>query len=241
MMIRKHTQLILCFVLLVASTIGLPSCIESPNQAPVIRDIIYAREVPTSFETLLKCTLDEKEDGPLRFKWFSDNGTVKGDGNSIIWAAPPVPGTYNVGVRVTDIKGAEATRTVSVKVVPFKNTIIDINPAVSLHVPIWGNDVIGGKLLIYSPAIVEIECQSPLAVFGKNTYRWACNGGKIQGTGVKDGTASKVGWLSPGTIGRYTVMVTMSDALGNTHVACAYINVTSPGCGCNSSTEVCGE
>jgi hypothetical protein len=237
---RRYIQLILCFVMLMASALGLPSCTQFPNQALVIRDIIYAREVPTSFETLLKCTVDEKVDGSLRFKWFSDNGTVKGDDNSIIWAAPSVPGTYNVGVRVTDIKGAEAIRTVSIKVVPFKNTIIDINPAISLQVPIWGNDVVGGKLLINSPAIVEIECQSPLAAFGKNTYTWSCNGGKIQGPGLKDGTASKIGWLSPGTIGRYTVTVTVSDALGNEHVACAYINVTNPGCGC-SSNAVCGE
>jgi hypothetical protein len=236
---RQYTQLSWFFILLVTSTLALSSCTESPNQASVIRDIIYAREVPTSFDTILKCTVDEKGDGALRFKWFSDNGTVKGDGNSIIWAAPPVPGTYNIGVTVTGIKGGEATRTVIVKVVPFKNTLIDVNPAVSLQVPIWGNDVIGGKLLIYSPAIVEIECQSPLAVFGKNKYAWSCNGGKIQGTGVKDGTASKIGWLSPGVPGRYTVMVTISDALGNTHAACTYINVINPAC-CGSNT-VCGE
>ncbi|MCX6005655.1 MAG: hypothetical protein NTZ34_00105 [Chloroflexi bacterium] len=240
-MIRKHTHLTLCFILFVISAFGLPSCTTFPNQDLVIRDIIYAREVPTSFETLLKCAVDEKVDGPLQYKWFSDNGTIKGDGNSIIWAAPSVPGTYSIGVRVTGVKGAEATRTVSVKVVPFKNTIIDINPAISLQVPIWGDDVTGGKLLIVSPAIVEVECQSQLAVFGKNTYKWSCNGGKIQGVGIKDGTASKIGWVSPGTVGRYTVTVTVSDALGNEHAACAYINVTSPGCGCNSSTAVCGE
>ncbi|MCX6006153.1 MAG: hypothetical protein NTZ34_02690 [Chloroflexi bacterium] len=217
----------------------MPSCTEFPNQAPVITDIIYAREVPTSFETILKCTVDEKGDGSLQYKWFSDNGTIKGDSNTIIWAAPSVPGTYNVGVRVTDIKGGDTTRMVSVKVVPFKNTIIDVNPAIALQVPIWGNDVTGGKLLIYSPAIVEIECQSPLAVFGKNTYTWSCNGGKIQGAGVKDGTAAKIGWLSPGTIGRYTVTVTVSDILGNEHAACAYINVTNPAC-CGGNA-VCGE
>ncbi|RPJ64145.1 MAG: hypothetical protein EHM12_00505 [Dehalococcoidia bacterium] len=240
-MIRKHTLLTICFILFVVSAFGLPSCAQSPNQTPVIRDIIYAREVPTSFETLLKCTVYEKVDGPLQYKWSSDNGTIRGDGNSVTWAAPSVPGTYNIGVRVTGVNGAEATRMVSVKVVPFQNTIIDINPAISLQVPVWGNDVVGGKLLILSPAIVEVECRSPLDVFGKNTYKWSCNGGKIQGDGVKDGTASRIGWMSPGTMGRYTVSVTISDALGNEHAACAYINVTNAGCGCNSSTEICGE
>jgi hypothetical protein len=230
--------LTLCFIVFLI-ILPILSCAQLPKQTLVIRDIIYAREVPTSFETLLKCTVYENTDGSLQYKWFSDNGTIKGDGNSITWAAPSVPGTYNIGVRVTNVKDAEATRTVSVKVVPFQNTIIDINPAISLQVPIWGSDVTGGKLLIYSPAIAEIECQSPLAVFGKNTYKWACNGGKIQGVGIKDGTASKIGWVSPGTVGRYTVSVTVSDALGNEHAACAYINVTSPGC-CGGN-EVCGE
>jgi len=238
-MIRKHTHLTICFILFVISTFVLPSCTALPNQVPVIRDITCAHEVPTSFETLVKCTVDEKLGGPLQYKWSSDNGTIKGDGNSITWAAPSVPGTYNIGVRVTDIKGAEATRTVSVKVVPFLNTIIDINPAISLQVPIWDNGVTVGKLLIIPPAVVEVECKSPLDVFGKNKYTWSCNGGKIQGTGFKDGTASKIGWMSPGTVGRYTVTVTVSDALGNEHTACAYINVTSSGC-CGGNA-VCGE
>lgn len=234
-------QFTLSVIIPVLILVSSAACTGSVGGSPVIRDIIYAREVPTSFETLLKCNVDAKGNSPLKFKWFSDNGTIKGDGNSIMWAAPSVPGTYNIGVRVIDIKGTEAMRTVSVEVVPFKNTVIDINPAISLQVPIWGNNVTGGKLLIYSPAIVEVECQSPLEVFGKNKYMWSCNGGKIQGAGVKDGTASKIGWLSPGTIGRYTVTVTVSDALGNEHTACAYINVTNSGCGCNSGTEVCGE
>jgi len=88
---RQYAQLILRFVLLVASALGLSSCTEFPNQAPVIRDIIYAREVPTSFDTILKCTFDEKGDVALRFKWFSDNGTIKGDGNitSFSWYGGP--------------------------------------------------------------------------------------------------------------------------------------------------------
>ncbi len=86
------------------------SCSAFQNQRPVIKDIIYAREVPASFETLLICRADDGGSGHLRFKWVADNGTVKGDGESITWVAPAIPGTYNVGVKVPTQMAAETTR-----------------------------------------------------------------------------------------------------------------------------------
>jgi hypothetical protein len=97
----------------------------------------------------------------------------------------------------------------------------------------------GEKLVINPLTTAEIECRSPLVIFGEHKYTWYCNGGRIMGPSVKDGKASKIGWAPPGVPGKYTVMVTIYDALGNTHVACTYINVIYPNC-CGGGT-VCGE
>ncbi|MCX6002607.1 MAG: hypothetical protein NTY79_08815, partial [Chloroflexi bacterium] len=66
--------------------------------------------------------------------------------------------------------------------------------------------------------------------FQQYKYQWSCNGGKIQGTGVKDGTASRIGWISPGIPGYYTVFAMITDSVGNTSVGCVYFNVVNPAC-----------
>jgi hypothetical protein len=214
--------LILCF-----------SCVSPQNHPPVIRDIIYAREVPASFETLLICKTYDGGSNPLLFKWFSDNGTIQGHygyGESITWVAPATPGMYIVGVKVTDINGMESLRSVNIKVVPFSRTFIDISPDISLQIPIWSNDLIIEQQSVNPATIAEIECQAPLATLNKYKYTWSCNGGKIEGTGVNEGTAFRIGWMPPGVPGCYTVTVIISDDWGNLYAGSVYYNVVNPAC-----------
>jgi hypothetical protein len=46
-------------------------------------------------------------------------------------------------------------------------------------------------------------------------YKWSTTGGKLQGKGIKEGTASSVGWIAPGGAGDYVVSVTATDNKGN--------------------------
>ena len=228
-MLNRNNLLIYWLAILFA-ILPILSCSAFQNQRPVIKDIIYAREVPASFETLLICRTDDGGNNPLRFKWVADNGTIKGDGESITWVAPAIPGTYNVGVKVTDANGTETTDSVNMKVVPFSRTLIDITPDISLQIPIWSNDLIVAQQLVNPLTTAEIECQAPLATLNKYKYTWSCNGGKMEGTGIEDGNASKIGWVPPGVPGCYTVMVTISDDWGNLYAGSVYFNVVNPAC-----------
>jgi hypothetical protein len=231
-MFKKCGQLILCLIVL-SLTLSILSCSLFQNHTPIIRDIIYAREVPTSFETLLICRSDDGGKNPLRFKWFSDNGTIwghYGHGESITWVAPAIPGTYSVGVKVSDARGNETTDSVNVKVVPFSRTLIDISPDISLQFPLQCNDLITEQESVNPLTTAAIECDAPLAALNKYKYTWSCNGDKMQNIGMKDVNASKIDWVVPGIPGYYTVMVTISDDWGNLYAGSVYFNVVNTGC-----------
>ncbi|MCX6001839.1 MAG: hypothetical protein NTY79_04835 [Chloroflexi bacterium] len=52
----------------------------------------------------------------------------------------------------------------------------------------------------------------------------------MQGNNIKDGSASKIGWISPGVPGFYTVTAKISDNWGNLYVGSVYFNVINPAC-----------
>ena len=231
-MLNRNNLLIYWLAVLFA-ILPILSCSAFQNQRPVIKGIICAREVPAAFETLLICRTDDGGNNPLRFKWFSENGTIQGHyghGESITWVAPAIPGTYNVGVKVTDTNGTETTGSVNVKVVPFSRKFIDITPDISLQIPIWSNDLITEQQLVNPATTADIEYQAPLAALHKYKYIWSCNGGKMRNIGMQDVNTSKTDWVAPGIPGCYTVMVTISDDWGNLYAGSVYFNVVNTGC-----------
>ncbi len=175
-MIKKFVGVIICLIFLPVAALNLSGCAEIQGKGEIIKDVICAHEVPASFETPLICSVHETAGSSLRLKWFSDNGTIKGDGKSMIWMAPSVPGTYKIGVNVTDGNGWEDENTVKVQVVPFDNSLIDVSPEISLQMPIWGDKSIGERQLVNPLTTAEIACQAPLSIFQQYKYQWSCNG-----------------------------------------------------------------
>ncbi|MGA9047832.1 MAG: hypothetical protein WB588_02460 [Dehalococcoidia bacterium] len=229
----NRDDLLIHWLAVLFAILPILSCSAFQNQRPVIKDIIYAREVPVSFETLLICTTDDCGNIPLRFKWFSDNGTIKGHyghGESITWVAPAVPGTYNVGVKVTYANGMETTGSVNIKVVAFSRKFIDISPDISLHFPLRCNDLITEQESVNPSTTAAIGCDAPLSAINKYTYTWLCNNNKIMNISVNDMNTSKIDWVVPGIPGYYTIMVTISDDWGNLYAGSVYFNVVNTGC-----------
>ena len=230
MMYKKRAWLIICLATILVAVFNLSACSTIQGKGKIIKDVIYAREVPASFETLLICKVDETAGSSLRFKWSSDNGTIKGDGRNMIWIAPSVPGTYSIRINVTDGNGWEDENTVNMQVVPFGSSLTDVSPEIAFEVPVWGNGSTSEAQLMPPMMTAEIEYKAPLELIKKYKYTWSCNGGKMQGTGIKEGNASKIGWVSPGGSGQYTVAATISDSWGNVFIGCVYFNVINPGC-----------
>lgn len=229
-MIKKCAGISISLIFLSLAAMSPPGCAAIQGKGKIIKDIIYTHEVPAAFETLLICKVDERVGSSLRYKWFSGNGTIKSNGTSAIWVAPSVPGTYSVGVNVIDGNGWDDRGEVRVQVVPFDKSFIDISPEIAFEVPVWGNGSTD-EVHVMSPIMTaEIKYIAPLGMIKKYKFAWSCNGGKMQGDGIKEGNASKIGWVSPGVPGPYTVAATISDEWGNIFIGCVYFNVVNPAC-----------
>jgi hypothetical protein len=210
--------------------ISLLSCAPPQNQPPIINGLLYAAEVPASFDTVLICRVANPGNDKLRFQWSSENGTMRGEGESITWNAPATPETYKIDVKVNNTSGKETSSKASMNVLPFYRTVIDPDPEINLKLPLFGSGTVSELSLVGPLTTSEINCDAPFINIKKYSYIWSCNGGKIVGTGVKDGSASKIGWVSPGVSGYYTVIVKITDNWGNLYIGSVYSNVVNPSC-----------
>jgi len=210
--------------------LSLLACAQPQSQAPVIRELLYPAEVPASFDTVLICRADNPGIDELRFQWSSENGTIRGEGESITWNAPDLPATYKIDVIINNSSGKETSGQAGINVLPFYRTAIDPDPEINLKLPLFGNGTVSELSLVRPLTTSEINCDAPLVDIKKYKYIWSCNGGKIEGAGVKDGTASKIGWVAPGVPGYYTVTVKITDNWGNLYIGSVYSNVVNPSC-----------
>ena len=230
----KQTIDFTCFYIgLPVVLLSLLSCAPPQNQAPVIHELLYQAEVPASFDTVLICRVADPGNDELRFQWSAENGTIRGEGKSITWTAPNAPATYKIDVIINNASGKETSSKASMNVLPFYRTAIDPDPEINLKLPLFGSGAVSELSLVRPLTTSEINFDAPLIDIKKYKYIWSCNGGKMQGTGVKDGTASKIGWIAPGVPGYYTVTVTITDNWGNLYIGSVYSNVVNPSCCAN--------
>jgi hypothetical protein len=227
--------------------IGLPivvlillSCVQPQDQAPVIKELLYPAQVPASFDTVLVSRATDPGNNKLVFKWSTENGTLRGEGESVTWTAPPIYGTYKIDVKAINMSGKETLSQASIDVVPFYLTQVDPDPEINLKLPIFGSSMVDEQSMVGPLTNAEIYCDAPFSNINNYKYSWSCNGGKIQGTGLNDGTASKIGWYAPGVPGNYTLMLKAVDKWGNITVGSVYFQVKNPACcGPQSTGELC--
>jgi hypothetical protein len=229
-MYKQPTHLAAIYIGLPVVLLSLLSCTPLQDQAPFINEILYPAEVPASFDTVLICRVANPGNDELRFQWSSENGTMRGEGESITWNAPDIPGTYIIDVKVNNTSGKETSSQAGMNVLPFYRTVIDPDPEINLKLPLFGSGTVSELSLVSPLTTSEINSDAPLVGIKKYKYMWSCNGGKIEGTGVKDGTASKIGWVAPGVPGYYTVTVKITDNWGNLYIGSVYSNVVNPSC-----------
>ena len=233
-MYRKLTHLTKFFAGIFIVLLSLLSCVQPQDHAPVVSELLYPAEVPASFDTVLICRVANPGNDELRFQWSAENGTLRGEGESITWTAPDMPATYIIDVKVNNTSGKETSSQAGMNVLPFYRTVIDPDPEINLKFPLIGSSAVSELSLVRPLTTSEINCDAPLVDIKKYIYIWSCNGGKIEGTGVKDGTASKIGWVAPGVPGYYTVTVKITDNWGNLYTGSVYFNVVNPSC-CGSN------
>ena len=215
------------FILLAVACSAAPQPVATPPsdnetasqraaEPPIIKGIAGNMEWAPSSRGTLTCFASDPESTKLTYNWSADNGTLEGEGPQVTWTAPNAVGEYTVTVKVTNEAGAQATqsRTFKVTLNPLRNEPEDNTIYLKFPLPSPGPVTVSKR--VQAGTVSDIQCTFPNADPNQITIVWSAPVGKLFGDGIADGKASRVGWLSPGVPGQYTVNVQISDKLGRT-------------------------
>ena len=204
---QKKWPLILVAVTLCLLLFG--SCAGS-NNPPVVSALHPEKDwVAPSGKCILVCVASDADGDSLTFTWSATGGSFSGTGSVVIWLAPDTPGTYAITVTVTDGKGAETPKQLSVDVLVNQAPVIES--------------------LVAEPSVVvrgenaTIRCVASDPDGDALNYQWSAARGNISGQG------SVVIWTAPSTCDEYIIKVIVSDIRGSETGGELTIRVKNPG------------
>jgi hypothetical protein len=205
-------------IIIFTSCAGLPKGTATgvppkPNPFQVL-GIVAISEIKPSTTDNLTCVTSNDYSTDLTYTWTASDGTIQGNGKQVIWSAPETPGNYSISVKVSSA-GQEAAYSRSIKVTtnPYNNDQPDTTIYLKFKLPSSTLVTQSERCRIWSTE--EIQC----VVDGTNpsdlTYTWTAPTGKMAGVGIPEGKASKIGWITPGEAGQYTVSVLVTNKGGD--------------------------
>lgn len=205
-------------VIAMAVAVGGLSC-SSPtpqqNNPPLITQITGPTDWAPGAEGQIECLASDPDGDELTYRWTADNGTIKGQGNTITWVAPETMGKYEIAVTVTDSKGLETSMLKEVRVSINADGTVTPDAPVVLNLTLPSQEVVTASKRIRIWTSSPVECRVEGTGTQKLTYTWTPSAGKLQAKGLAEGTASKVTWIAPGAGGDYTLDVVVRDENGN--------------------------
>ena len=175
-------------------SITLASC-ASANHAPVINALTADKdELCIKSSSELNANATDPDEDELTYTWVVPSGIIKGEGSSVSWKAPSTPGTHIITLVVTDGRGGETTRMLTLNVIPNSSPIIER---------------LSSKLVVCRDIeSTPVECVASDPDGDELSYRWTTSGGEISGQGPV------ISWILPAKNGLYTVAVAITDGKG---------------------------
>lgn len=163
-----------------------------------------------SEQTNIECVVENvtgNSTGNFTYEWSYDGGSIQGEGETIDWVAPDIPGTYTIKALITGENGEMGTASTTVTVIDnHAPTIEDLAiTADHKYLKERKKDYLVGKGQTYN-----VSCQAEDRDNDDLDYIWSCDKGKISGTGAQ------VTWEAPNVDGKVNITVTVSDSNNGT-------------------------
>ena len=187
----------LVIVVIVAAAVLLSILFDTmlANHRPAITSLEAEADWTAPSSSLqVTCNASDRDGDELSYNWSASGGNITGTGPEVTWTAPDSVGSYDVTVTVTDGRGVEVMKQVTIKVrANWPPTITSLvadadwtTPSGSLHLTCTASDPDDDEL----------------------SYEWSTSGGNISGTGAA------VNWTAPEEVGIYHVTVVVTDGHG---------------------------
>jgi len=182
------------------------------NEPPVIEGLSAGlSSVRAGASITIECLASDPEGDELSYQWSASGGIISGEGSSVTWTAPTLPGTYVITVEVSDGRDAVGSpKLLRLEVLPNEPPIIDSLKTEEMTV------------LLGRSTVIRCEASDPDG--DELTYWWTATGGELSGKGPE------VNWTALGGCGdRVTISVSVTDGYGGESSEEMTIKVRAPG------------
>ncbi|MFO7996499.1 MAG: hypothetical protein R6U93_05090, partial [Dehalococcoidia bacterium] len=188
---NRKRWVIITVVVVAAAVLSISLHIVLGNRLPVIASLeAEANRVFPSGSTQIVCIASDPDGGELSYAWSAGAGEIDGAGAMVTWTAPHEEGEYRIEVTVTDGRGGEDIKHVTITVTANRPPeIASLTPDAAWVTP-------SGSL--------QVTCNASDPDGHVLSYEWTATGGNITGT---DATAN---WTGPEEVDMYDITVVVT-------------------------------
>jgi len=121
----KSLKLVIFILFIVVLTVftGCEGIVPSINHPPAISYLTANSDtIEAGHNTIIICYATDQDGDTLTYTWLTTEGTISGSGSMVAWTAPATAGTYTITCSVSDGKGGEDSKSISIQVFILNQT-----------------------------------------------------------------------------------------------------------------------
>jgi hypothetical protein len=187
----------LVIIVIVAAAVLLAILFDTmlANHQPAITSLEAPERVIPLGSCQIVCTASDRDSDELSYNWSASGGGINGEGATVNWTAPPYAGSFNVTATVTDGRGGEVMKQVTITVRANRPPTI--------------TSLVADAAWTLPSGSIQVTCTASDPDGDELSYEWTASGGDISGTGAV------VNWTAPEEVGMYDVTVVVTDGHGS--------------------------
>jgi hypothetical protein len=192
---NKKRYLVIIVIVAVAVLLAILFDTMLVNHRPAITSLEAPERVIPLGICQIVCIASDRDGDELSYNWSASGGNISGTGASVNWTAPDSAGFYNVTVTVTDGRGGEVMKQVTIEVRDNRPPQI--------------NSLVADADWTLPSGSIQVTCNASDPDGDALSCEWTATGGDISGTGTV------ANWNAPQEVGIYYVTVVVRDGHGS--------------------------